>query len=64
MNGITPNIVSDIEILEDCLLADIEYEEGEDIPLYSDTYVKIYTSDAENLKKELKSKITKLLKSS
>lgn len=49
-----------VSILEDCWWADFEWQDEddiEDIPLYTDRYFTVYTTDIEKLKEELRTLI-------
>ena len=56
-----------VSILEDCWWAEFEWQEEddiEDIPLYTDRYFTVYTTDMEKLKEELRKVIQDKLSTS
>lgn len=52
---------SDMEILENCESAEIESAEGPEVPLFTDTWIEVYSQDVEKLRLEVKGQIIDLL---
>ena len=51
---------NEVDLLEECEWADFEWQDEddiEDIPLYTDRYFTVYTTDIEKLKEELRTLI-------
>ena len=58
---------NEVDLLEECEWADFEWQDEddiEDIPLYTDRYFTVYTTDIKKLKKELRKVIQDKLSTS